>query len=439
MRWAVPIVLCVGLVNSSSAQSYEELFRQAGELSVKGDYEGAIAKFQSALKLRPDAPEAMSNLGVMYHQAGRYRDAVQTMEQVLRTSPDLFPAQLILGLDLIRLDRPKDAIPHLERALKLSPTSREAALGLAAAYVAENRLQEAAGIYEAQTRSAAANLESWYGLALCYERMAEAASRRLSHAPGGAVLSKRFLAEFLTDRGEIRLAEETMREAASLDAREPSAEARQAYQDARLLAGRSRDAFEKLVDIAPDAWQSKLFLADLSRQQRKFPEAVANYEAAERALPRSPGPKMGLATVYWELGQFDKSEQYLHEVLKLSPNSPQALFELGNIRVRQRREEEAIPLLTAFLASEPDSLSACADLGRAYLHLGRDAQAAVWLEKALPIDEKGDIHYQLATVLKKLGRQPEADEALRVSKLLRTRALERQERLHGTTGPADTP
>ena len=43
-----------------------ELFRQAGELSARGDYTGAIERFKAALVLRPGAPEAMSNLGVMY-------------------------------------------------------------------------------------------------------------------------------------------------------------------------------------------------------------------------------------------------------------------------------------------------------------------------------------------------------------------------------------
>jgi tetratricopeptide (TPR) repeat protein len=427
-------VFCLAL----NAQSYEDLFREAGESSARRDYDGAIVKFKAALKLRPGAPEAMSNLGVMYHLAGRYRDAVETMERVVESSPDLFPARLVLGLDLVRLDRTGEAVPHLEAARKLAPGSHEAALGLAAAYVGENRLQQAADIYETESRSASSDAESWYGLGLCYERMAEAASRRLSRATGGAVLDKRFLSEFLLDRGEVRLAEETMREAAALEVQQPSVEAKQAYEDARRLAVRSRDAFSRLVEAAPDAWQSKLFLADLSRQQRSFPAAIANYKAAERALPTSPGPKLGLATVYWELGQFEESEKYLRAVLELNPKSPQALFQLGNIRVRQHREEEAIPLLTAFLAMEPDSLSACADLGRAYFHVRRDQEAVMYLEKARPIDQQGDIHYQLATVLKRLGRTSEAVESLRISKLLRQREMDRQQRLRGVVGP-DSP
>jgi tetratricopeptide (TPR) repeat protein len=141
---------------------------------------------------------------------------------------------------------------------------------------------------------------------------------------------------------------------------------------------------------------------------------------------------MGLATVYWELGQFETAEKYLQQVLTISPNAPQALFQLGNIRVRQHRDEEAIPFLQRFLALEPDSLSACADLGRAYFHLGQYDQALPYLQKARAIDQKGDIHYQLATVLRRLERERDAAEAMRVSDRLRKSELERQERLHGS-------
>ena len=438
MRVTALILLVGSLCARVDAQSYDELFREAAEMSAQRNYDAAIEKLKTALKIRPGALEALSNLGVVYHLAGRYREAVEIMEGVVRSKPNLFPARLILGLDLLRLDRAGDAVPHIQAALQLSPGNTEAALGLAAAYVALGRLQEAADVYETQTRADPRGIEAWYGLGLCYERLAEAASRRLSRTPGGAVLNKQFLTEFLIDRGEFRLAEESMREAADLRAQPPSPEAKQAYDESRRLATRSRDAFLRLVEIAPQAWQSRLFLADLNRQERKFPEAIAEYEAVERALPQSPGPKLGLATVFWELGQFEKSEEYLKEVLKLNAQAPQALFELGNIRVRQHRDEEAIPLLTAFLAREPDSLSACADLGRAYYHLGRYKEALVYLDKARTIDEKGDIHYQLATVFKRLDRPAEAEEALRVSKLLRERAADRQRRLGRTADPDTT-
>lgn len=414
---------------SARAQSYDDLFSQAGALSARGDYAGAIDKFRAALRLRPGAPEALSNLGVMYHMAARYAEAVETMDTVVKSSPDLFPARLILGLDLVHLHRFADAIQHLEAARQLNSSSAEALYGLAAAYLGVERLQPAADLYEARTQTAPDEADAWYGLGLCYERMAEAASRALSRTPGGAALDKQFLSEFLIDRGENRLAEEAMREAVALQRQEPTAAAQAAYRSARALAERSRRAFTRLLEVAPDAWQSRLFLGDLNRQQRHFDEAIQHYEAVERSQPTNTAPAIGLATVYWELGQFDKSEEYLRRVLAANPKAPQALFQLGDIRVRQRRDEEAILLLTAFLQQQPDSLFACADLGKAYFHLRRYTESVPYLQRARPIDERGDLHFQLATALRALQRPEEADAALEVSAELRRRSLERDQQL----------
>jgi tetratricopeptide (TPR) repeat protein len=413
----------------AQAQSYEDLFAQAGALSAGGDYSGAIGKFREALKLRPGATEAVSNLGVMYHMAGRYAEAVEILGPVAKQNPDLFPARLILGLDLIHLQSFAEAIPNLEAARRLDPSSSEAVYGLAAAYLGADKLQLAADLYEERTKDAPGEADGWYGLGLCYERMAEAASRGLARTPGGASLDKQFLSEFLIDRGENRLAEEALREAVALRREEVAPAAQAAYRQARALAERSRAAFTRLLEMAPDAWQSRLFLGDLNRQQRHFDEAIRDYEAVAKTQPASLAPAIGLATVYWELGQFEKSEAYLQRVLAANPKARQALFQLGNIRVRQRREDEAIPLLKEYLRQQPDSLFACADLGKAYFHAGKYGEAVPYLEKARPIDEKGDLHYQLAAALRALGRPEEAGAALTVSAELRKRSLERDLRL----------
>ena len=97
--------------------------------------------------------------------------------------------------------------------------------------------------------------------------------------------------------------------------------------------------------------------------------------------------------------------------------------------VRRHNYAEAIPLLERFLEAQPDALAARADLGRAYLHLGQYQKAAEQLERAAAADQQGDIHFQLATVLRKLGRNQEADQAMRVSKQIREAELQREQRL----------
>ena len=136
-----------------------------------------------------------------------------------------------------------------------------------------------------------------------------------------------------------------------------------------------------------------------------------------------------MGTVYWELGDNEKAEVCLQRVLALNANDSQALYELGSIALRQRRDEEAVRYLETYLSIQPDQLMARADLGKAYLHLQRFAEAAAQLEEALAVDRYGDVHFQLATALQKLERGPEAAAALAESKRIRDRERQREQKL----------
>jgi tetratricopeptide (TPR) repeat protein len=54
----------------------------AGNLLLEaGDIDGAIARFETAIRLDPDYPEAHHNLGVAYRRAGRRSDAVRELRR----------------------------------------------------------------------------------------------------------------------------------------------------------------------------------------------------------------------------------------------------------------------------------------------------------------------------------------------------------------------
>jgi tetratricopeptide (TPR) repeat protein len=330
----------------------------------------------------------------------------------------------------VQSNRPKDALAPLERLLELDASNRDALLALASAHLALNDFSEAARIYERETEYSPADSMAWYGRAICYENMAESASRHLAQMPGGAAYSKRLLAEYLQSTGDAQLAREAFGEAQAMPESSSSAQVATQYEIARNLAQKSRNAFERLTQIAPDSWQAAVFLGDVDRQHGDLVSAVAQYRKAASQQPKSPAPLLGLATSYWEMGEFELAVSYLRQTLALNPNAKQAVFELANIAVRRRQDKEAIPLLKQYLAAQPDALAARADLGRAYSHLGMYIDAIPELQKAASSDEQGDIHYELSVALRKTGRNKEADAALEESNAIRKARLERERRLH---------
>ncbi|HEY1950451.1 MAG TPA: tetratricopeptide repeat protein [Bryobacteraceae bacterium] len=412
-----------------AGDDYSDLFREAAAYTQQGKYDEAVIKYKAALVIRPDAPEALNNLAVMYYELRKYADALDTASKIWAGHPELRSAALIAGMSAIQCNRPKEAIAPLNQLLKSDADNRDALLALASAHFALNDFAEAARIYERRTAHASDDSTAWYGRAICYEHMAESASKELSLMPDGAAYSKRLLGEYLQSAGDGVLAREAFGQSEELTSTS-SGEALKQYETARDLARKSRESFEHLLQIAPDSWQADVFLGDVDRQHGKLDSALAHYKKAVDKQPGNPGPLLGLGTTYWEMGNYGTASTYLHQALTLNPNAKQAVFELANIAVRRHADAEAIPLLKQYLAAQPDALAARADLGRAYFHLGRYEEAVPELMKAAASDERGDIHYQLFSALKKLGRNEEAAVALKESYALKQAQLKRAQRLH---------
>lgn len=411
------------------ADDYSDLFREAAAYTQQGKYDQAVVKYRAALAIRPGAPEALNNLALMYYESKEYPDAFNTASKIWASHPELTSAALIAGMAAVQCNRPKDAMAPLQQLLKSDPSNRDALLALASARLALNDFAEAARIYERETDYSPADSMAWYGRAICYENMAESASKSLSQMPGGAAYSKRLLAEYLQSTGDSRLAREAFGESDAL-AESSSVEAAKQYEIARELAQQSRDAFERLTQIAPDSWQAAVFLGDVDRQHGDLTSAIKHYERAADQQPKNPAPLLGLGTSYWEMGDFERAVSYLRQTLELNPHANQAVFELANIAVRRHEDKQAIPLLKQYLAAQPDALAARADLGRAYSHLGMYRDAIPELQKAASSDERGDIHYELSVALRKTGSSKEADAALAESKAILKAQLERARRLH---------
>ena len=414
---------------ATQADDYAQLLRSAAADTSNGKYDNAIGEYRLALKLKPGAPEALNNLAVVYYQVRRFQEAYDLVSGIWRSHGELKSAALIAGLSAVQCNRPQDAIAPLEHLLALEPTNRDALLGLASARFAMHEYSRAVEVYRRETSTAPEDAMAWYGLAVCLEHMAEDSSRKLSAIPGAAAYSKRLLGEYLQSTGDKQLADEAFGEARITEDK-ASSQVLDEYRRARELAEQSKTAFQTFVKLTPDSWQANVFYGDVARQHGDLAGALACYRKAADAMPDSPAPDLGLGTVYWEMGDFDRAVTHLQKALSRNSQAMQAVFELANIAVRRHSDSEAIPLLIQYLKGQPDALAAHADLGRAYLRLQQYANAAAELRKAAAADDRGEIHYQLSIALRKLGRAQEADAALKESADIRKAQALRDQRLH---------
>src|SRR5258707_10083 len=80
------------------------LYAEAKTAQASGDRAGAIAKYESILKIAPRLGAAYNNLGALYFAQGDYPNAVAILEKGLKIDPKMSSAVALLGVALYKTD-----------------------------------------------------------------------------------------------------------------------------------------------------------------------------------------------------------------------------------------------------------------------------------------------------------------------------------------------
>jgi tetratricopeptide (TPR) repeat protein len=87
-----------------------------------GDYPGAIADFDEAIRQRPDYAEAFMFRGAAYSQLGDWSEAIASLNQAIALNPTLARAYLLRGTAYYELGDIQRAIADVQAALVHDPT-----------------------------------------------------------------------------------------------------------------------------------------------------------------------------------------------------------------------------------------------------------------------------------------------------------------------------
>jgi len=143
--------------------------------------------------------------------------------------------------------------------------------------------------------------------------------------------------------------------------------------------------------------------------------ATEEYAGARRLQPRDPAVAERLAQAYMSLGEMSRAQQAAHQALALDPHRTLALRLLAAMAMNERDYPGALVFLSEKLRMTPNDAWTQVQMGIAYAQTGRPQQALHNLQPALAAgypDERGALHAMLAGVLRKLGREQEAQNAV---------------------------
>lgn len=162
--------------------------------------------------------------------------------------------------------------------------------------------------------------------------------------------------------------------------------------EAYLKAGRSSDAariFEKTLAHNPADARTALLLAQILVRNGKTAESErwyrAAFELAEDPTDRARGA-VGLAIVAEERRRLDDAARRYEEALRLSPDLPGALERFGNLRLYQKRNDDAVALFRRLVDVTGEDPRTLVLYGRALAIAGRNGEARTALDRALAKD-----------------------------------------------------
>jgi tetratricopeptide (TPR) repeat protein len=226
----------------------------------------AIARYETALRLQPNLPEAESNLSNALAQAGRPAEAVGHGEAALRLKSDFPDAHINLGNALMQLGRTAEAIAHYEAALRFQPDAADTQVNLGDALRKAGHPDEAIAHYEAALRVEPDRAETEYALAGAF----------MGKGDGPAAL-RHYTAAVRLKPGFIG--------------------ARFALGNALAEAGRFADAiaeYQAIIRLDPRDLPARNNLGNALMTLGRLDEAIAAYEDALRLQPDNPSVRENL-------------------------------------------------------------------------------------------------------------------------------------------------
>jgi len=382
--------------------------------------EEAIAEFRRALELDPRCPRAHYYIGMTYlarDDLSLFPQAMREFEAEVSVHPETAPAHLMLGIMRIYRDRDLEAAAvHLRRAVVLEPGNPTSHFFLGQVLFQSGKTLEAIPILEKAVdlttdpsrNSYYANAHFLLGQAL---RKAGRQDQAMVHLKRAQQLKAPNTNAGRTEPASGESAQAGM--GTDVITRMAKTEESGILLDIEPPDPETRKVLESAIPLYRSAAASAYYtLARIETLRSNLPKAVEYLEATVQWDDSLPDLYFNLGVTQAKLEQHAKAAAALLEALKRDPKKPQTQQLLANLAltlVDLRLADDALPVIDALLALNPQVSDLYLLRGRVFAQTGKWDDGLRELQRALAINPKlGDAHYYSGTLL---IRQGELDKA----------------------------
>jgi len=318
------------------------------------DLPGALTTFESLVKKYPDFNPAKINLSRVLGMLDRGAEAEKILGEMVAKQPAADPALTMLVTMYLQSRRQPQAITVLEKAVAAEPTNARLRASLGDLYIRSGQAQKAMDLTlrdkgASATTPDALSLRAAAQLALGQKREAQSTYTEILKIDPNIIGARRQLVALLIEAGDFESARNVMQAGIAAAPRNY-----QLYQDYAL------------IDLRATGVEAALATAErLMGQDREFTMLRALkgdiYQAANRPA--------------------DALNAY-QEAQKANPSST-LLNRMAGAAIRSGKADEAIGMLKAWIAKNPEDIVATEQLAEIYIIQNKLDDAATHLEAIL--------------------------------------------------------
>ncbi len=258
--------------------------------SVK-QYKQAEFELEKANALQPETFEILYNLGEAYLRSHDYAHAELVLTRALRLKPDSPETLSLLAQVDTAQSKAVDALDLLSRAHKLAPENTDVIFLLARDSMSQSYFEDAIPLLESGIKLAPRRVDLQAALGECY---------------------------FMAGK-----------------------------------ADKAIEQFKKLIELDPEA-RSYAFLALSYRHLGRFDEAQKYFEEGIKHDPHDAVCRFNLGYIQELRGNEAVADRLFQQSLRYKPDFPEALLEVANLRIADKKLAEAAELLRRYVKLSDD-------------------------------------------------------------------------------------
>ena len=247
-----------------------------------------------------------------------------------------------------------------------------------------------------------------------YEFAAEGYQRFTVLSPNDTGVLRR-LGEALFAAGEPERAAGTLTELLRISPGDADA----TYLLQRCFEAMASATLSRMTKTSPGSYRVHQLTAELLLEQDRAEDAAREYELALQSKPDDNALRFGLGQARLRQRNIKAAIAEFQSVIERDPSNAEAHFNIARCYLSLQQPELADSFARAALRLKPALLAGHVIVSRILMDRGETQAAVAELEKALPIDQDGALHYQVFLAYRKLKEPAKAEQALAICKQLR--------------------